>query len=100
MERTVTATMCGARWKARLRALRARSRLDARTEKAVTGIVEDVLDLHPLGSQHRGNFVAGIGLFEIAWNHDRRGTACSGDFAGQFRQAIRAARHEGEAMAV
>jgi hypothetical protein len=39
-------------------------------------------------------------LFEIAGNHDRRGTAGGGNFIRQRRQAVGAARGQSHAMAV
>ena len=74
--------------------------LDRVAEQAEAGIVDDVFDLDAFGGQRRGDLVAGIGLFEIAGNHDRRGAAGGGDFAGQRRQTIRAPRHQRHAMAV
>ena len=68
--------------------------LDRIAEQTEAGIVDDVLDLHAGGGQRRGDFVTGIGLFEIAWNHDRRRAAGGGDFARQRRQTIRAPRHQ------
>ena len=73
---------------------------DRIAEQTEAGIVDDVLDLDACGGQRRGDLVAGIGLFEIAGNHDRRGAAGAVDFAGQRRQTIRAPRHQRDAMAV
>ena len=73
--------------------------LDRLAEQAEARIVDDVLDLHPFGGQGRGDLVAGIGLFEVAGDHDRRGAAAGGDFLRQRRQPIRAARHQRHAMA-
>ena len=74
--------------------------LDRLAEQAEARIVDDVLDLDAFGGQRRGDLVAGIGLFEIAGNHDRRRAAAGDDFIRQFRQAIRAPRHQRHAMAV
>ena len=74
--------------------------LDRSAEHTEAGIVDDVFDLDAGGSQGRGNPVAGIGLREIAGNHDRRGAAGGHDFIRQRRQAIRAPRHQRHAMAV
>ena len=74
--------------------------LDRLAEQAEARIVDDVFDLDPCGGQGRGNLVAGIGLFEIAGNHDRRGRAAGRDFIRQRRQAIGAPRHQSHAMAV
>ena len=49
--------------------------LDGVAEQAEAGIVDDVLDLDAVGGQRRGDLVAGIGLFEIAGNDDRRRAA-------------------------
>jgi hypothetical protein len=70
---------------------------DRVAEQAKAGIVDDELDLHPFGGQRRGNPVAGIGLFEIAGNHNRRRTAASRDFTASAarrssRRATRATR--------
>ncbi len=48
---------------------------DRVAEQAEARIVDDVFDLDAFGGQGGGNLVAGIGLFEIARNHDRRGAA-------------------------
>ena len=69
-------------------------------EHAEARIVDDVVDLDAFGGQDRGNLVTGIGLLEIAGNHDRRRAAAGHDFVSQFRQAIRTSRHQGHAMAV
>ncbi len=74
--------------------------LDRIAEQTEAGIVDDVLDLDARGGQRRGDLVAGIGLFEIAWNHNRRRAAGGRDFTRQRRQAIRAPRHQSQAMAV
>ena len=78
----------------------ARSRFDRVAEHAEARIVDDVFDLDAFGGQRRGDLVAGIGLFEIAGNHDRRGAAAGRDFVRQRRQTIGASRHQGHAMAV
>jgi hypothetical protein len=65
-----------------------------------SGIVNDVFDFDACGGQSRGDSVAGVGLFEIARNHDRRSTARGGDLARQCRQAIPAPRHQSYAMAL
>ena len=80
--------------------LRGAIELDRMTEQAEAGIVDDVFDLHPCGGQGRGDHVAGIGLFEIARDHDRRGSAAGGDFLRQRRQPIRPPRHQRQTMAV
>ena len=69
-------------------------------EQTEPGIVDDKLDLHPCSGQGGGDLIAGIGLFEIAGDQDRGRTAGNADFGGQRRQAIRAARHQREAMAI
>ena len=56
--------------------------------------------VHSFPTRRSSDLVAGVGLFEIAGNHNRRGTASGGDFAGQCFQAIRASRHQSYAMAV
>jgi hypothetical protein len=42
------------------------------TELAEARIVDDEFDLDARRGQRRGNLVAGIGLFEIAGNDERR----------------------------
>ena len=73
--------------------------LDRVTEQAKACIVDDVFDLHPRGGQGRSNQLAGIGLFEIAGDHDRLGRAATSDFLRQRRQAVRAPRNQSETMA-
>ena len=46
--------------------------LDRIAEQTEARIVDEVLDLDAGGGQRRGDPVAGVGLFEIAGNHDRR----------------------------
>ena len=74
--------------------------LDRPAEQTEAGIVDDVFDLDACGGQSCGNLVAGIGLFEIAGNHDRRRAAGGCDFRGQRRQPIGPPRHQRHAMAV
>ena len=57
--------------------LRRAIELDRMTEQAKACIVDDVFDVHARGGQGRGNLIAGIGLFEIARDHDRRGSAAA-----------------------
>ena len=73
--------------------------LDRVAEHAEARIVDDELDLHAFGRQGRGDLVAGVGLFEIADNHDRRSAAAGRDFVRQRRQAILASRRQSHAMA-
>ena len=73
---------------------------DGLAENAESGIVDEVFDLHPLGGQYGGNLLAGLGLLEVAWNHDWRRAARGCDFTGQRRQPIRAPRRQGHAMTV
>ena len=74
--------------------------LDRMAEHAEAGIVDDIFDLDAFGGKRGGNLVAGIGLFEIAGDDDRRAPPPGGDFARQRREAIGAARHQRQAMTV
>jgi hypothetical protein len=74
--------------------------IDRIAEQTEPGIVDDILDLYASGGEGGGDLVAGLGLFEIAADQDRSRTAGAADFGGQRRQAVRAARHQREAMAV
>ena len=62
--------------------------------------VRGAKDFDACGGQGRSNLVAGIGLFEIAGKHNRRSAAGGNDLGRQRRQAIRASRHQNQAMAV
>src|SRR3954447_13889976 len=74
--------------------------LDRITEQAEPRIVDEVLDLHTFLNQRRGDFVAGLGVFEVARNQNRRGTASGDDFSSQGQEAIPAPADKGEPMAV
>ena len=72
-------------------------------EQAETRIVDEVLDLDACVGERRGNRVAGVGLLEIAGNHDRRAPAGGGDFARQRasgdRRGAPSAQHDGRCAA-
>ena len=74
--------------------------LDRAAELAETRIVDDVLDLDARSGKCCGDLVAGIGLFEIAGNDDRRRAASGDDLARQLLEAIGAPRHQGNPMTV
>ena len=69
-------------------------------EQAEACIVDDELDIDACRLERLLDPVAGIALFEIAGNHDRRSTAGCRDLAGELCQTVRAPRDQRHAMAV
>jgi hypothetical protein len=71
---------------------------DCIAEQTESCIVDDELDLHIFRGQRVGNFVAGIGMFEVARDQNRRRAASGDDFARQAREAIPASVNQGQSM--
>ena len=74
--------------------------LDRPAEHAEPRIVDDILDIGAGGLERLLDAVTGIGLFEIAGNHDRCRSPGRRELAGQRGQTIGPARHQGDPVAI
>ena len=74
--------------------------LDGVTEHAETGVIDQILNLDAFSRQRGLDGVAGVDLFEIAGDDDRRRTAGCGDFPSELVQTIGTARRQHNTMTV